>query len=114
PATTATSSANAKLFSWGGAIGKVAPAATAFVHRADLALFSVSANWAVDEHPDSVRRLIGWVDEFWHAMAPYTSNRSYQNFIDPGLADWRRGYYGDNLERLVAVKRAVDPDNTFH
>jgi FAD/FMN-containing dehydrogenase len=113
PATTATSSAGAKLFSWGGAIGKVPPSATAFVHREDLALFSVSANWAVDEHPDAVRRLIDWVNEFWHVMGPHTSNRSYQNFIDPGLADWRRGYYGDNLERLVAVKRAVDPDNTF-
>ena len=113
PATIATSSAGAKLFSWGGAIGKVPPPATAFVHREDLALFSVSANWAVDEHPDAVRRLIDWVNEFWHVMGPHTSNRSYQNFIDPGLTDFR-GYYGDNLERLVAVKRAVDPDNTFH
>jgi FAD/FMN-containing dehydrogenase len=114
PATVATSSAGAKLFSWGGAIGKIPPAATSFVHRDDLALFSVSANWAVDERPSALRRLIDWVDEFWQVMGPHTSNRSYQNFIDPGLTDWRRGYYGDNLERLVNVKRAVDPEGIFH
>jgi FAD/FMN-containing dehydrogenase len=114
PATVATSSAGAKLFSWGGAIGTVPAAATSFVHRADLALFSVGANWAVDERPSAVRRLIAWVDELWHVIGPHTSDRSYQNFIDPALTDWRRGYYGDNLERLVSVKRAVDPDDIFH
>lgn len=76
--------------------------------------FSVGANWAVDERPSAVRRLIAWVDELWHVIGPHTSDRSYQNFIDPALTDWRRGYYGDNLERLVSVKRAVDPDDIFH
>jgi FAD/FMN-containing dehydrogenase len=114
PATVATSSAGAKLFGWGGAIGHVSPAATSFVHRDDLALFAVSANWAVDERPSSVRRLVDWVDEFWQVMGPHTSTRSYQNFIDPALTDWPTGYYGVNLERLVNVKRAVDPTDTFH
>ncbi len=114
PATVAASSGGAKIFSWGGAVGHVPPAATAFVHRDALALFSVSANWAVDERPSAVRRLVDWVDGFWRMMGPHTSDRSYQNFIDPALTDWRRAYYGDNLERLVKVKRAVDPDNVFH
>jgi FAD/FMN-containing dehydrogenase len=74
----------------------------------------VGVNWAVDEHARSVRGLVDWVNEFWQAMGPHTSNRSYQNFIDPELVDWQRGYYGDNLERLVKVKHAVDPDNIFH
>jgi FAD/FMN-containing dehydrogenase len=47
-------------------------------------------------------------------MRPHTSNASYQNFIDPALTDWERAYYGANLERLVAIKRHVDPDNVFH
>ena len=114
PRTVAASSAVAKIFNWGGAIGQVPPDATAFVHRNALALFSVGVNWAVDEHARSVRGLVDWVNEFWQAMGPHTSNRSYQNFIDPELVDWQRGYYGDNLERLVKVKHAVDPDNIFH
>jgi FAD/FMN-containing dehydrogenase len=27
--------------------------------------------------------------------------------------DWQRSYWGDNYERLLAVKRAYDPDGLF-
>lgn len=114
PATVGPSSGSVKVFSWGGAIGRVAPSATAFVHRQALALLSVGTSWASDEEPSGVRRLLAWVDQFWEAMRPHTSNASYQNFIDPALTDWERAYYGANLERLVAIKRHVDPDNVFH
>ena len=114
PATVAPSSGSVKIFSWGGAIGRVASSATAFVHREALALLSVGTSWATDEESSGVRRLLTWVDQFWEAMRPHTSNESYQNFIDPALTDWERAYYGANLERLVAVKRQVDPDDIFH
>ena len=114
PATVGPSSGSVKVFSWGGAIGRVAPSATAFVHRQALALLSVGTSWASDEEPSLVRRLLAWVDQVWDAMRPHTSNESYQNFIDPALTDWERAYYGANLERLVAVKRRVDPDDVFH
>ncbi len=113
PSTVGPSSGSVKVFSWGGAIARLAPSATAFVHRDALALLSVGANWATDEEPSSVRRLLAWVDRFWTSMRPHTSNESYQNFIDPALAGWERAYYGSNLERLVAVKRRVDPDDVF-
>jgi len=114
PATTGPSSGSVKVFSWGGAIGRVAPSATAFVHRQAQALLSIGTSWATDETPSGVSRLLDWVDRFWEAMRAHTSSESYQNFIDPVLTDWKRAYYGANLERLVAIKHQVDPDNVFH
>ena len=46
-------------------------------------------------------------------MQPYLSGGVYQNFTDRSLSDWPRAYYGQNLERLVEVKRTWDPDNLF-
>ncbi len=57
--------------------------------------------------------LRGWADDLWDRMGPFTSNRSYQNFADPALEDWPRAYYGENLARLVQVKRKYDPRRVF-
>ena len=113
PSTTGPSSASLKVFSWGGAINRVAPTATAFVHRDALALLSIGATWASDEEPSGVRRLLDWINRFWETTRQYTSTESYQNFIDPALMDWEHAYYGDNLQRLVAVKREIDPHDVF-
>ncbi len=113
PRTVGPSGASVKIFNWGGAINRVPAAATAFVHRDAIALLSVGVGWAVDEHPRRVRRLRAWADDVWEAMAPFTSDASYQNFADPALVDWPRAYYGENLERLVEVKRTYDPDRVF-
>jgi hypothetical protein len=46
-------------------------------------------------------------------MQPYVLPQSYQNWPDRGLADWRRAYYGSNLERLTRVKAEHDPKDRF-
>ena len=46
-------------------------------------------------------------------MTPYMDGSAYQNYIDPALPDWAHAYYGANLARLMQVKKAWDPDNTF-
>jgi FAD/FMN-containing dehydrogenase len=46
-------------------------------------------------------------------MRPFTSDECFQNFIDGAETNYLRAYYGENLERLVEVKRHYDPENLF-
>jgi len=96
--------------SYGGAIGNLAPAATAFVHRNALAGVQMTATWGSGTEPADAA---SWLGSAARDLAPYTTG-AYQNYIDPTLADWARAYYGDNLPRLVRVKSSVDPDDFFH
>jgi FAD/FMN-containing dehydrogenase len=92
---------------YGGAINRVKPGATAFVHRDQLCSIQYLAYGAAGP-------AAAWVRAARHTLAPWTSGQAYQNYIDPDLVHWRRAYYGANLERLEAVKHAVDPDRVFH
>jgi FAD/FMN-containing dehydrogenase len=89
--------------SYGGAIGHVAPDATAFVHRGEICCIQYLAY-------DSSET---WLSQTHARMRPYVSGMAYQNYIDPDLADWRQAYYGSNYARLVDVQRRIDPDHRF-
>lgn len=86
----------------GGAYNRVAPSATAFVHRSERFLLE-----HVDE--DNTR----WVDRSWAIAHAHGSGRVYPNFPDPQLDKWTDAYHGANLARLVAAKQAYDPDRLF-
>ena len=43
----------------------------------------------------------------------YFIGGAYQNFPERAEADRQRTYFGQNLERLVEVKRTWNPDNLF-
>ncbi len=102
-----------KLFVAGGAVSDVAPSATAYVHRQAIGISAVEVEWKEALPANTVNVNREWLDEFHAALAPYTSNQSYQNFIDERQGNFLRAYYGENLERLVEVKRRYDPGNVF-
>lgn len=108
------------IYGWvGGAVNDVAPNATAYVHRSAKVLVEMSAGWATPKDsvlPDNPipPDIKAWEDELWQTLLPHTNGRSYQNFPDPGLADWATAYYGDNLIRLEGLKATWDPDDVFN
>jgi FAD/FMN-containing dehydrogenase len=90
----------------GGAIGRVAPGATAFVHRHvrfSVQILSYTSLATARARVRSARRKI----------APYGNGQAYQNYSDLDLSGARRAYYGANYERLVRIKTVVDPANRF-
>jgi FAD/FMN-containing dehydrogenase len=92
------------LDSYGGAINRVKPDATAFVHRDQLFCIQYYAGSGST----------AWVRRARRAMRPYVSGASYQNYIDPNLDDWRQAYYGENFKGLQLIKATVDPGQLFH
>jgi FAD/FMN-containing dehydrogenase len=97
----------------GGAVNRVAPGATAFVHRDALFQAQYTTTWTPGAASDGVARQHAWQQSFWQSMRPYASGQAYQNYIDPALTNWRQAYYGANYNRLVQVKGSYDPDRVF-
>ena len=103
----------AAIFAWGGAVAGPAPTDTAFVHRGPAFLMAMDTSWTARDSARTAAANRRWLQGLGAAMAPYASGAAYQNFIDPTQRDPLGAYYGANLERLVTVKRAVDPSNVF-
>ncbi len=99
---------------YGGAINRVAADATAFVHRNALFSAQYSASWNASDPASVVAANRSWLSNTWQAMRQYASGASYQNYVDPDLADWQHAYYGTNLSRLQHIKASYDPGNFFH
>ena len=52
--------------------------------------------------------------EFSAGLDPYAIGGAYSNFVMDEGPDAARACYGDNYERLAAIKARYDPDNLFH
>jgi FAD/FMN-containing dehydrogenase len=95
------------LDAYGGAINRVAPEATAFVHRD--ARFSVQ----ILSYAGDIATARSRVARARAKVAPHGDGQAYQNYADPALAGARHAYYGANYARLRAIKAAIDPDDRF-
>jgi FAD binding domain/Berberine and berberine like len=101
------------LDAWGGAIADVDPAATALPHRSASFLAQEFVTFQTALSDELIEANRAWLDRLWTALRPAVSGFAYVNYIDPALQDWQHAYYGDNLARLIRVKRAYDPDDAF-
>jgi FAD/FMN-containing dehydrogenase len=93
----------------GGAMGRVPAEATAFAHRGMPLLAAVMA--VATEAPDEAT---AFADGLLADIVGNAETGVYSNFLaDEDESRLRRAYPGATYERLVAVKRRVDPANVF-
>jgi FAD/FMN-containing dehydrogenase len=98
------------LTALGGAVNRVSPTATAFVHRRSRMLAQYIASWRAGTTGTTAQ---SWLNTAHRAMAPYASGAAYQNYADPTLTNWRKAYYGAALPRLTQLKKQYDPNGFF-
>ncbi|MGD6753459.1 FAD-binding oxidoreductase [Streptomyces sp. BH105] len=106
----ASGAGSVALTALGGAINRVDPTATAFVHRRARMLAQYIVSWQPNASGGAAR---SWLSSAHAAMRPYASGAAYQNYADPTLKNWKRAYYGDAASRLTKVKRTYDPSRFF-
>ena len=65
-------------------------------------------------NPELADAAIGWVNQSHAAMRRYSSTGTYIDYLSSSTVADVRASYGDNYERLSALKRKYDPENFFH
>ena len=98
------------LYPINGAASRVSKHATAWNYR--------DANWAqvmvgVDPDPANKEKITSWAKRYFDALHPYSAGGAYVNFMMDEGEDRVKATYGENYERLVAIKNKYDPQNLF-
>jgi FAD/FMN-containing dehydrogenase len=102
-----------ELVPWRGAFARVAPEATAFVHRTPQFLVG-HHGVALPVADESEREAVGhWVARSFATLSQAATGAVYPNYPDADLPDWAQAYYGANLPRLRRIKSHYDPADVF-
>jgi hypothetical protein len=93
-----------------GAASRVKATETAFPHRYDHYNCGAMAGW--DDEAQTERN-VRWSRESWAAMQPFCEHDAYVNDLGEEGEQRVREAYGQNYERLAALKQKYDPTNFF-
>lgn len=110
PVTQGGGGGSIALTALGGAINRVSPQSTAFVHRGSRVLAQYIGSWNPGTAGSAQQ---DWLKNTHAAMRRHASGAAYQNYTDPALTDWRRAYYGSAADRLADLKKQYDPERLF-
>ncbi len=95
-----------------GAVCRIPVEAAAVPHRQEGWNLVLPSVWL---DPADTEANIAWTRDTHAALAEHLTERRWLNYLDDDQGDDAiRGAYGPNYDRLVALKRRVDPDNVFH
>jgi FAD/FMN-containing dehydrogenase len=98
------------LYPINGAASRVGKHDTAWNYR--------DSTWAqvmvgVDPDPANKEKITSWAKSYFDALHPHSAGGAYVNFLMDEGEDRVKATYGDNYERLVAIKNKYDPQNLF-
>jgi FAD/FMN-containing dehydrogenase len=95
-----------------GAVTRIAPADTAFPHRAPGYNMLVLAQWMDPKQSDAC---IAWARESYATLQPFVGSGRYVNYLDDDerAETASAAAYGPNYRRLQKVKAEYDPANFF-
>jgi hypothetical protein len=93
----------------GGAIGRVAPDATAFPHRRSRLNMFVVTNWDL---PGDGTPHVAYGRDYWSKLQRYTDGYYTNEVANEPQRQVDENYQG-NIGRLVALKNRYDPTNLF-
>ena len=98
------------LYPVNGAAARVGNEETAWNYR--------DATWAmviVGIDPDAANDelITNWARNYWQDLHPHGAGGAYINFMMDEGEDRVKATYGDNYDRLVAIKTKYDPTNLF-
>jgi FAD/FMN-containing dehydrogenase len=92
--------------------------AAARVGNDDTAWNYRKAKWAsvivgVDADPANKEKITSWTKAYYDALHPYSAGGAYINFMMEEGQERVKASYGDNYNRLAAIKAKYDPNNLF-
>lgn len=68
----------------------------------------------IDPNPQKAEPVTLWTKAYWEAVHPFDLGGAYPNFMMDDEGDARlKATYGDNYNRLAALKKRYDPANLF-
>ncbi len=95
-----------------GAVTRVGVTDTAVPHRAEGWNLVIPSVWM---DPAATDENIAWTRETHRALGPHLGASRWLNYLgDDQGDDAVRAAFGPNYDRLLAIKRRVDPGNVFH
>jgi len=99
------------LFPLDGKLGELPADHSAVGNRDAKAVLNVAASWE-DAAEDDTH--VGWAREAWEDLRRFSTGGTYVNFLTEEEGEDRvRAAYGENLDRLAAIKAEYDPQNLF-
>jgi hypothetical protein len=100
----------AHIYPIDGVVHKVGPHETAWNCR-DARYSMVICG--IDPNPANAQAIKTWAKGYWDALHPYNQKGAYLNFMMEEGEDRIRATYGNNYDRLTAIKKKYDPTNFF-